>query len=320
MSAWRHRLAAAGWAGARALLRVLPAHALRAFLTECARNPAMTDRAGFHVRRMGFSEPIPDVRALNGRDFESPRWAHGLDWRDAAQEALVRQIAGRAAELDALEAEAAPFRFDNGFYGGADAAALYLLLREMKPRRLVEVGSGFSTLVAQAALRRNARDGALATEHVCLEPYPNERTAGVSDAVRFLKTPAEDAPEDVFLALRAGDVLFVDSSHVLWPFGDVPRLVLDILPRLRSGVWVHFHDIFLPWDYPRAWAIRERRIWTEQYLIEAFLSGNPHWEIALALHRRHRAEGAPLRAAGLRDGVGHAPCAFWMRRKETATP
>ncbi|MCC7518166.1 MAG: class I SAM-dependent methyltransferase [Verrucomicrobiae bacterium] len=315
----RHAIVAAAWAVSRAFLRVLPARALRAFLTECARNPDAADRAGFHVRRAGFSEPLPDFTALEARDFESPRWAHGLDWRDATQEALLRKLAKRVEELDALETEAAPFRFDNGFYGGADAAAFFLLLRDLKPRRLVEVGSGFSTRVAQAALRRNAREGAPAEEHVCLEPFPNERTAGLSEGVRFLRSAAEDAPEELFLGLRGGDVLFVDSSHTVRPFGDVPRLVLDLLPRLHPGVWVHFHDIFLPWDYPRTWVVRERRIWTEQYLLEAFLSENPNLEIVLAMYRLHRAADMPLRALGFRDGIGHPPCAFWMRRRETAT-
>ena len=311
----RNAAASAAWAASRALLCLLPARALRAFLTECARNRSATDRTGFHVRRAGFWEPLPDFAALVSRDFESPRWGHGLDWRDEIQASLLGRIAARVLELDTLESEAAPFRFDNGYYGGTDAAALYLLLRDLKPHRFVEVGSGHSTLVAQAALRRNAREGGPEAEHTCLEPYPNARTASVGDGVRFLRVAAEDAPEEVYLGLGAGDVLFVDSSHTVRIFGDVTRLFLDILPRLPEGVWVHVHDVFLPRDYPREWVVGRRYVWTEQYLLEAFLSGNPGWEIALALSRLHRAAGAPLRGAGLRDGIGHAPCAIWMRRR-----
>ncbi len=311
----RNAAASAAWAASRALLRLLPAQALRAFLTECARNRSATDRAGFHVRRAGFWEPLPDFSALALRDFESPRWGHGLDWRNEAQSSLLGRIAARALELDTLESDAAPFLFDNGFYGGADAAALYLLLREIKPRRLVEVGSGYSTLVAQAALRRNAREGVPPAEHVCIEPFPNKRTAGILGGVRFVRVAAEDAPEELFLGIEAGDILFVDSSHTVRIFGDVTRLFLDILPRLPEGVWVHVHDVFLPWDYPREWAVGRRYVWTEQYLLEAFLSGNPGWEIALAMNRLHRAAGTPLRGAGLRDGIGHVPSAFWMRRR-----
>ena len=311
----RNAIASVAWAASRALLRFLPSWALRAFLTECARKPSVTDRAGFHIRRAGFWEPLPDFTALALRDFENPRWGHGLDWRDEAQASLLGRIAVRTPEIDTLESEAAPFLFDNGFYGGADAAALYLLLREIKPRRLVEVGSGYSTLVAQAAFRRNAREGVPPAEHVCIEPFPNKRTAGILGGVRFVRVAAEDAPEELFLRLEAGDILFVDSSHTVRIFGDVTRLFLDILPRLPEGVWVHVHDVFLPWDYPREWVVGRRYVWTEQYLLEAFLSGNPGWEIALALHRLHRAAGAPLRGTGFREGIGHAPCAFWMRRR-----
>lgn len=314
--AFRDSAAALGWALARGLLRALPARAVRLLLTEWSRHPREMDRAGFHVRRFGFGEPLPDFEALASRDLERPRRCAGLDWRDASQEGLLARISLRAGELDALEAEAAPFRFDNGYYGGSDASALYLLLREVRPRRLVEVGSGFSTLVAQAALRRNVRDGGAPADHLCIEPFPNKRTTGLGEGVRFLRIPAEDAPEEAFGSLRSGDVLFIDSSHTVCVAGDVCRLVLDVLPALPPGVWVHVHDIFLPWDYPRAWIVDKRRAWAEQYLLEAFLSGNAGWEVALAMHRLHRARAPGLHDARLRDGVGHAPAAFWIRRRE----
>lgn len=312
-----HAAATLGWGIARGILRVLPARAVRLILTEWARHPAAMDRAGHHLRPFGFSEPLPDFAALARRDFESPRGCHGLDWRDAAQEEFLGRIVRRAEELAGLEAEPSPFRFDNGYYGGADAAALYLLLREIKPRRLVEVGSGYSTLVAQAALQRNAREGGVPAEHLCIDPFPNNRLAGLRGEVRFLRIPAEDAEEGAYLGLQSGDVLFIDSSHTVRACGDVCRLLLDILPRLRAGTWVHFHDIFLPWDYPRRWMVEERRAWAEQYLLEAFLSGNPGWEVVLAMHRLHRGRSSALRDARLQDGVGHTPCAFWLRRRES---
>lgn len=318
--ALRNAAATLGWEVARALLRVLPSRVIRLLLTEWSRHPSEMDRAGFHLRRFAFSEPLPEFAALASRDFERPRSCHGLDWQDKVQAELLARISLRADELDTLEAEAAPFRFDNGYYGGSDAAALYLLLRELRPRRLVEVGSGFSTLIAQAALRRNERDGAAPAEHLCIEPFPNARTTGLGNGVEFLRVAAEDAPEEAYLSLRTGDVLFIDSSHTVRAFGDVCHLLLDVLPRLPAGTWVHVHDIFLPWEYPREWIIGERRAWAEQYLLEALLYGNPGWEPALMMHRLHRARPPSLRDARLRDGIGHVPTAFWMRRRGGKLP
>jgi hypothetical protein len=124
----------------------------------------------------------------------------------------------------------------------------------------------------------------------------------------------EDIPLTVFDELRPGDVLFVDTTHTVKTGGDVVRLVLDVFPRLRPGVLVHLHDIFLPYEYPRDWVVARRRAWGEQYLLQAFLAFNRGVEVvfpAHALAREHAATVADV-VRSFRDGV--CPGAFWMRR------
>ena len=199
-------------------------------------------------------------------------------------------------QLQFLQRDLAPFlpefdppvegRWGSGTYFVAnrsfesfDADVLYALLRHARPRRMIELGSGFSTLVAAGALECNASDGA-PCEHLVFDPYPrgNLPRSGPWDLAAL---PAQRVPQEVFDRLEGGDVLFVDTTHTVKMGGDVNRVVLDVLPRLAAGVIVHFHDIWLPWEYHRQ-LVAEMGFWAEQYLLQAYLSGNPEWRVLLA--------------------------------------
>ncbi|KMO20072.1 class I SAM-dependent methyltransferase [Methylobacterium indicum] len=160
-----------------------------------------------------------------------------------------------------------PARFTQDWFPRLDAAAAYALVRGERPRRIVEIGSGHSTrFLAQAV-----RDGGLSTAITCIDPAPRAPLTGLGlrhEARLFGRADAEEAA-----ALEPGDILFVDSSHVAMPGTDVDRLVLDVLPRLRSGAIVHLHDIFLPDAYPASWAWRG---YNEQLLVGALLQGGAY--------------------------------------------
>ena len=150
----------------------------------------------------------------------------------------------------------------------------------MRPARVIELGSGYSTLLINLACRRNGDDG-ITTVHQAFDPYPREHIVGPG-----LPAPAASSRSrpptcrsELFAELRAGDILFVDTTHVVRLAGDVNFVVLDVLPRLQEGVIVHFHDIFLPWEYPRPWLTEMRYYWTEQYLLQAFLAYNREFEV-----------------------------------------
>ena len=237
------------------------------------------------------ADEIPD--AVWRRRSELRGIAFDLD----AQERLLAELAPAGAELAATG-----FDFANAFFAHFDAEVAYGMVRRLRPARVVELGSGYSTHVLRAALAANG-----AGEHVAYDPYPK------LEDVR--PVAAQDVPDDVFAALHRDDVLFVDTSHVVKTGGDVNRVVLDVLPALAPGVVVHFHDIWLPYEYHRGLTETLGANWSEQYLLQAFLSGNPGYEVLLgcaALARERREAVRSLFADWEPDRA--FPSSFWIRR------
>ncbi len=162
----------------------------------------------------------------------------------------------------------------------------------MRPSRIIEIGSGQSTLVAARAVARNRSEVPdYSCKHICIEPYENRWLEKTS--VTVIRQPVEQIERSFFSQLEDRDLLFIDSSHMIKPQGDVLAEYLEILPSLASGVIVHIHDIFSPRDYPANWVLDEVRFWNEQYLVEAFLTGNREWKIIGSLnflyHNHHEA-------------------------------
>jgi len=228
---------------------------------------------------------------------------------------LETTLAPYLAEFDPRADGSVDGRFHlwNGYYQSVDAEVLYAMVRHLKPQRVLEIGSGYSTFVTAAACARNADEGRPA-EFVAVDPEPREV---LDRRVRLERVAAQQLPLERFLALDRGDVLFVDSSHSVKLGSEVNFLVLEVLPRLRPGVVVHFHDIFLPYEYPRAWYLRGTFL-AEQYLLHAFLIGNDDYEILFAAHAVARADRERLcrLIPSLRSRDDHYPAAFWIVRRE----
>ncbi len=207
----------------------------------------------------------PDVsRIWPGEAADPP----GIDLRSDAQVALLEELA--AYPLPSTPDGAQPaYDPTNDQFPPQDAALLYAILRHVRPARMVEVGSGWSTTVTARAIR----DGGLPTELTCVEPYPREFLRDIAAVGHLRQEKVEHTPMTVFDGLSAGDVLFIDSSHVVKTGSDVVHQLLEVVPRLADGVLVHVHDIFLPEDYPRGW-VEAGFGWTEQYLLQAYLVGN----------------------------------------------
>jgi predicted O-methyltransferase YrrM len=163
------------------------------------------------------------------------------------------------------------FHFNNGFFERVDAEVAHSMVRMHKPRRIVEVGSGNSTLLLTAALRRNIAEG-YPGELISIEPAPAKYLkGGVPGMSQMIERPVQTVPLDLFRTLQANDILFIDSSHVVSTDSDVVHECLRILPELAPGVLIHFHDIFTPLDYPKKFVVANLCFWSEQYLLEAFL-------------------------------------------------
>ena len=276
----------------------------------------LADRAGFQLRSPHYYEPTyreSDLPPVTTGERDLP----GVDFRPTAQ----LQLLGRCRFRDELaaipEAQAGPatFGYSNGLYEYGDAEMLYNMIRLHKPARIYEIGSGNSTLMARLAIAANrGEDEAYDCEHLCIEPY--EMPWLEQTGVKVLRERVEQVDLALFDRLETGDILFIDSSHVLRPRGDVLREYQEIVPRVAAGVLVHVHDIFTPRDYPEAWLRRERRLWNEQYLLEAFLAFNAEFEIVSAVNwlKHNHFDALAAACPMLARHPGAEPGAFWFRR------
>ena len=263
--------------------------------------PNLTDRWGYHIRPIHYYEPLPDFRSITTEQLTRRREFPGIDFSWGDQLALLNELAAYHDELSTLE-----FNFDNAFFSGFDAAIYYSMIRHLKPQRIIEIGGGYSTQLANKALVANG-SGSL----TCIEPYP-ERLNGASPNVKLVQKRVEEIDVAFFSCLAANDVLFIDSSHAVKFGSDVCYEFLEILPRLAPGVWVHVHDIFFPHDYPAEWLIERRLALNEQYLLEAFLSFNRQFQVTLSnywLYLDH-----PDKATGLWRSAASRPSSLWMKR------
>jgi hypothetical protein len=234
-----------------------------------------------------YYSPIPaldEIRRDDARIFgRLARDIPGIDLREAEQLALLKILAPLAADQPFGEQprEGLRYHFDNPSYAYSDGLLLHCMLRHLRPKRLVEIGSGFSSCVT---LDTNERflGGALQTTFI--EPYPELLQSLLRpedrEGITILQQRLQDVDLSVFAQLEAGDVLFVDSTHVSRIDSDVNRVFFEILPALPPGVVIHFHDIFFPFEYPKAW-IYSGRAWNELYLLRGFLQYNRAFEILL---------------------------------------
>jgi predicted O-methyltransferase YrrM len=283
------------------------------------RNFELWQSLGLHVTRVHFYHPIPDTRRLPPSLWERRSEMVGVDMREAEQVRLLATFRERhAGEYGALPRAATgdplQFHLRNGFFEAVDAEILYCTIRHFRPKRIVEIGSGQSTLLAAQAARLNAAEG-----HPCrieaIEPYPSAALRAGVPGVELHEAEVQAVPLSRFTDLEENDILFIDSSHVLRIGGDVQYEFLEILPRLRRGVLVQVHDVFLPAEYPRAWVVEQRRFWNEQYLLQAFLAFNRAFEVQWGGTYMHLRHPELLRQAfPSYDPARSLPGSFWIRR------
>jgi hypothetical protein len=273
------------------------------------------EKHGFHVTPVHFYQPIPDTQSLPDTLWNKRSELVGVDMNDSLQLDLLRNHFPKFRD----EYEQIPiqptgeedcFHLSNGLFGGTDALVAYCMVRQFQPRLIIEVGGGFSSLVlSQAAAKNNS------SALICIEPFPQESLRrGFRGLYSLIEQKVEDVDLDFFSQLGPGDVLFIDSSHTVKIGGDVNYLFLEVLPRLKPGVIVHVHDIFLPFEYRRHWVLDELRFWTEQYLLQSFLTFNSEFEVLMANYYLSHYYQDEFKATfpDLSSWVGGS---FWMRRK-----
>lgn len=241
-------------------------------------------RAAFlkHSTPGHFYSPVPDLEEIKQREaeiFDTSRPIPGIDFNDPTQLELLQRIKPLLAEAPWTERPRQDllFHYDNIYYTWSDALVLYGLMRVLKPARIIEVGSGWSSAVMLDTNRLFFEDNIALT---FIEPFPDRLNALAATAAsnRLVQSIVQHVPLEQFDQLKAGDFLFIDTSHVSKVGSDVNHLLFEVLPRLNSGVYIHFHDIFFPFEYPKEW-VYKGYAWNEIYLLRAFLMDNPHYEI-----------------------------------------
>lgn len=206
------------------------------------------------------------------------------------------------------------FAFDNPSFSWADASVLHAMLRHLRPRTYIEIGCGWSSACALDTIELCLE---AQCEAILIDPFPElaHELLGASRApLTVLGCPVQEVPLELFALLEAGDILFIDSTHVLRTGSDVCFELFELLPRLAPGVVVHVHDVFWPFEYPEAWAIGENRSWNELYALRALLTHNHEWEILFFNDYFARHERALVQAtypAFLRNTGG----SLWLRHR-----
>ncbi len=246
-----------------------------------------------------FYSPIVSVDEIRRR--EADIWEKhnhdgiaGVDLQLNKQLELLEKMAEFYNEMPfaAGKQENLRYYFENNFYSYTDGTTLYAMIRHLRPKRIIEIGSGFSSAVM---LDTNERFFGNAIALTFVEPYPQRLYSLLTETDKkrttIIEQGIQSVPLDTFAVLEPGDILFVDSTHVSKTGSDVNFILFEVLPVLKRGVMIHFHDVFYPFEYPKAWVYAGHN-WNEDYILKAFLMYNTTFEIRLFseyIHRYHPA-------------------------------
>ena len=244
-------------------------------------------KVGIFPIRNHYYEPLFDIRNLR-KSLRINRDLPGIDWNVKEQLDILDRFNynDEFSDISLTKTDDLSFYWGNGAFESGDAEYWYNIIRSIKPRLIIEVGSGYSTRMAIKAIRKNRKENPeYECKHICIEPYENPWLESLG--VLVIREKVENVDKGIFKTLEENDILFIDSSHMIRPQGDVLFEYLEILPILNKGVIVHIHDIFSPKDYLDEWIINETCFWNEQYLLEAFLTSNESWKIIGALNYLH---------------------------------
>lgn len=265
-----------------------------------------------------YYQPLVNPARILGKPLDQERNLKGIDWNVGEQLELLGkfQFNDELLQLPAEKKDAAEHEYyiNNPSFLAGDGEFCYNIIRHFKPRKIIEIGCGYSTLICLKGEKKNEQTGAVAATHTCVEPYEMPWLEQLP--VEVIRKKVEDIDVAFFLSLEANDILFIDSSHMIRPQGDVLFEFLEILPSLKPGVLVHIHDIFTPRDYPKEWIVDKHCMWNEQYLLEAFLCFNSQFRVLGAvnfLKHNHR-KALEAKCPNTAKMPDDEPGSFWIIR------
>lgn len=273
-------------------------------------------KIGVFPIRDHYYEPLFNPKHLRA-SLRQDRSLPGINMNDSEQLAILKRFNfnDELTKIPLEQNSELGFYYHNPSIGLGDAEYFYNMIRLFKPKKIVEIGSGYSTLMCVTAVKQNKiEDPTYTCEIICVEPY--EMVWLEKLGLNIIREKVEVVDKKIFIDLAANDILFVDSSHMIRPQGDVLFEYLEIMPVLKPGVLVHIHDIFTPKDYLDEWVLVEMKLWNEQYLLEAFLSLNKDYRIIGALNylKHHFPNELFEKCPILKKEANEEPCSFWVIR------
>jgi hypothetical protein len=278
------------------------------------------ERRGYHITPVHYYEPLPDTRALRDDLWQRRSELPGIRDTQEQQRRLLGDLTAYKVEYEAFprthEAGKLGFYLHNGRYGPVDAEILYGMVRRFQPARIIEIGCGFSTLLALAAITKNREERpGYRCRLTGIDPYPPAWLRGLPGMSDLIESRVQDVPLPTFADLDEDDILFIDSTHVAAVGSDVVYELLEIVPRVKKGVIVQVHDVYFPDEYPREGVMENFMFWNEQYLVQAFLAFNDSFEILLSgsLMNALRPEDLEQAFSSYRRGRTR-PASLWIRR------
>jgi hypothetical protein len=291
------------------------------------------EKVGVHVLRKSFYSPIQDYHWLESNkelwmrrcELSGIKWNldQQMQWLEEICEPYRRELSGVEFQQESAAREWGP-----GF-GPVETELLHCFVRSQAPERIIEIGSGQSTVCMLQASERNAKEGRTASQITCIEPYPRKGLLEIQ-GINLLKQICQEIPRTVFSELSAGDLLFVDSSHSVKAGSDVIRIFLEIIPNLPAGVFIHIHDINLPYLYNRStlspFFMQNSQ---ETAILAALLTGNKRLSVLASLSALHYDRTQDLKSLfadyepeanfeGLFSCYprkGHAPNSIWLQTR-----
>lgn len=285
------------------------------------RNFAFFEKFGVHILPVHYGSPIPDTRELRKRFnlWYKESDLTGIDMNTEEQLKLLNTLQTYQTECDELfYGEVARHGFGPG-YGEVESHILHSMIRYLKPHTIVEVGSGVSTSFSVNALSLNkGRDG-INSKMISIEPYPRSQLRNIQGdcEIKIIPKLIQDINIEFFKILDEGDILFIDSSHIVKVASDVNFLYLDVLPNLKKGVVIHMHDIPFPYPTPdpEYWIFRAHQFWTESALLQAFLAYNSAFKILLCSSYLHYKKPKELGYVfKIYDPARHFPSSIWLQK------
>ena len=258
-----------------------------------------------------YYQPLINPKKHLLKSLRNDRHLPGIDLNIQEQLAILQTFIFND-ELEQFSVEkkkGLEYYYKNGSFESGDGEYLYNIIRASKPASFIEIGSGFSTLIANSAIKKNDNG----CKHICIEPYEVEWIKQL-EGIEIIRKKVEEVDMAIFKSLQKNDILFIDSSHIIRPQGDVLLEYLEILPQLNSGVIIHVHDIFTPKDYLDEFVVKYHYMWNEQYLLEALLTHSNSFKIIGALNylKHHYFEELSAKCPILKVQQYREPGSFWI--------